>query len=462
MTSIGTPKGVKAKKPKPPWPLRTSSACTMRFGGVATRVIMPLTRAAIDSGMNRRPAAMALRRAIRVTTGMKSATTPVELMNDPVVVTIVISNATRRVSLEPARSASQSPARRAIPVRTRASPTTNSSPIRMTVGSEKPASASAISMTPVAGRATSIMSPTTSPRGRPRANMATAATSRARTTARSGFMGAKIRHRPPSCPRGSVLGLFPIAREQVAQLGALGQQVAMVRGVEAGDQRNALRDLDAGLLQRLGLAGVVRHQAQRPRAEMLEHGLADVVAPHVGGKAQGMVRLDRVGARVLQAIGADLVQQADAAPLLAQVEHEAAAMGGDALERLLELGATVAAPAEERVAGQAFGVDPGEHRRAVGDVAEAQRDMLLAGIAVDEAVQPEHRPRCRQVTGLDEFDAGWMLPARGGDIAGARLVGLGRRRPGESVFLHHPDPVGRWPASPPAAPEPRPASDRVS
>src|SRR5690606_28790485 len=106
--------------------------------------------------------------------------------------------------------------------------------------------------------------------------------------------------------------------------------------------------------------------------------------------------------------------------------HKAAALGGDPLERLLELGAAVAAAAEERVAGQAFGMDAGEHGRAVGEVAQGQGDMLLAGVAVDEAVQAEYRPRRRQVTGLDELDARWMLSGRDGGVVGARLDGLGR------------------------------------
>ena len=43
---MGSPNGVKAKKPKPGTPCRSSSLFTTRLGAVATRVIMPLMSAA--------------------------------------------------------------------------------------------------------------------------------------------------------------------------------------------------------------------------------------------------------------------------------------------------------------------------------------------------------------------------------------------------------------------------------
>lgn len=45
------------------------------------------------------------------TTGMKIATTPVELMNAPSSATLSMSSTTRRVLLAPARADSQSPSR---------------------------------------------------------------------------------------------------------------------------------------------------------------------------------------------------------------------------------------------------------------------------------------------------------------------------------------------------------------
>ena len=50
---------------------------------------------------------------------------------------------------------------------------------------------------------------------------------------------------------------------------------------------------------------------------------ADPVVALVGLEAQGLVGLDRVLALVLELVGHDLVDEADAAALLAQVEQDA-------------------------------------------------------------------------------------------------------------------------------------------
>lgn len=66
---------------------------------MATSVIIPLRSAATDSGIISRPAGMEAFRAILSTIGMNIATTPVELMNDPMPATTIIRSTIRRVSL---------------------------------------------------------------------------------------------------------------------------------------------------------------------------------------------------------------------------------------------------------------------------------------------------------------------------------------------------------------------------
>ena len=123
--------------------------------------------------------------AMRSATGMKMATTPVELITAPSTPTASISSTRRRVPLLPARSVSRSPIRCATPVRTSPSPITKRVAIRMTLGSVKPASDSPMLMTPVKGSRVSISRATASIRGRLAANITMAVASRARTTARS-------------------------------------------------------------------------------------------------------------------------------------------------------------------------------------------------------------------------------------------------------------------------------------
>ena len=85
----------------------------------------------------------------------------------------------------------------------------------------------------------------------------------------------------------------------------------------------------------------------------------------VVGEAQAQIGVDRVEALILERISAQLVDQADAAPLLAQIEQDSPARRGDRLERRVELRAAIAFERAEHVAGQAFAVEPDE-RRATG------------------------------------------------------------------------------------------------
>ena len=176
---------MKLKKRNPSKPCLASSAFTTRFGAVATSVSMPLTNAAMLSGIISRLGAVPVLPQMRKTTGMKIATTAVELIRAPRPPTTSISNTRRRVSLVPADAFNQSPSRLATPVRTRPSPMTKSAAIRTMLESLKPASASLTLMMPVNGSATIMINATMSMRGRSAMNMAIAAASSKRTMARS-------------------------------------------------------------------------------------------------------------------------------------------------------------------------------------------------------------------------------------------------------------------------------------
>ncbi|CAH0301883.1 hypothetical protein SRABI106_03797 [Rahnella aquatilis] len=107
--STTSPTGVTPKKPKPSNPSRNSSLLTTMFGGVATSVIMPLISPAKLSGIISRAGEVFIRAETLITTGMKIATTPVELIKAPRPATVSISKTSIRVSLLPATFISQSP-----------------------------------------------------------------------------------------------------------------------------------------------------------------------------------------------------------------------------------------------------------------------------------------------------------------------------------------------------------------
>src|SRR3546814_17745691 len=73
-----------------------------------------------------------------------------------------------------------------------------------------------------------------------------------------------------------------------------------------------------------------------------------------------------IGAAILQLIGANLVQQANAATFLAQVKQHAAAFAGNGLQRGFKLRTAIAALAEQGIARQAFGVQARSEERRVG------------------------------------------------------------------------------------------------
>src|SRR6202022_4665837 len=105
-----------------------------------------------------------------------------------------------------------------------------------------------------------------------------------------------------------------------AELLALRLEIARVLGVRGDLERHLIDDLEAEALDPGDLARVVREEANRREPEVGEDLRADPVVPGVGREAELGVRLDRVTALLLQLVGLELVEQADAATLLRHVE----------------------------------------------------------------------------------------------------------------------------------------------
>src|SRR2546422_10825302 len=125
-------------------------------------------------------------------------------------------------------------------------------------------------------------------------------------------------------------------------------------------ERRARDHVDSVGLESHDLLRVVREQAPPPDAQVAQYLRADAVVPEVFFETELEVRLHGVASLVLEGVGADLVGEADAAPLLVEVDDDAPAGGRDLLERLAELIAAVAAFGAEDVPGQALGVQADE------------------------------------------------------------------------------------------------------
>src|SRR5690606_40421548 len=97
------------------------------------------------------------------------------------------------------------------------------------------------------------------------------------------------------------------------------------------------------------LGGVVGHEADRPDTQVLEDLGADAVLPEIGGETQGVVGLHRIQPLILEGVGPDLVEKADAPAFLAHVDEDAPALPLDVLEGRFQLGPAVAPEAPEHL-----------------------------------------------------------------------------------------------------------------
>ena len=151
--------------------------------------------------------------------------------------------------------------------------------------------------------------------------------------------------------------------------------------------RHLVGHAQAVALEAHDLLRVVGEQADRAEPEVHEDLGADAVVAQVGGQAELEVGVDGVEALLLEPVGAQLVQQADAAALLGEVEQHAAALVLDARERVLELLAAVAAQRVEHVAGEALGVHAHEHVVLAVDLALDHRHVVLV---VHQRAEADH------------------------------------------------------------------------
>ena len=167
-------------------------------------------------------------------------------------------------------------------------------------------------------------------------------------------------------------------RDRVAELLTFRGEVARVLGGRLDLERHLLDDRQPVAVEPRELARIVREDADRRQPEVGEDLVADPPLPRVGREPEREVRLDRVEPVRLQLVGAELVEEADSAALLAHVQDDAAILLGlDARERVLELLAAVAEERVEDVARQALGVHADEDVLRALDVALHERDVLL-------------------------------------------------------------------------------------
>src|SRR5687767_6294929 len=115
----------------------------------------------------------------------------------------------------------------------------------------------------------------------------------------------------------------------MAELVPFGLEVAGVLAVRLRHDRDALVDAEPVALETDQLLWVVGDRTDRLHAEVEQDLRADAVVPQIGLKAELLIRLDRVGAAILQLVRPELVEQTNAPSFLVEVDDDAAAFGGD-------------------------------------------------------------------------------------------------------------------------------------
>src|SRR3546814_8306823 len=87
----------------------------------------------------------------------------------------------------------------------------------------------------------------------------------------------------------------------------------------------------------LHFQGIVGEKPNFADVQEIEHSRRDGKIPCINGKAESNIGVDGVETLVLQRIGAQLVDKADAASLLTEVQEYAPACLGDLMQRLMKL-----------------------------------------------------------------------------------------------------------------------------
>src|SRR5688572_13224540 len=175
----------------------------------------------------------------------------------------------------------------------------------------------------------------------------------------------------------------------MAELVALGREITGVLAVRGLDDGHALLDAQPIALEPHHLARIVRDRADRLQPEVEQDLRADAVVPEVRLEAQLLVGLDRVGAAILELVRLELVEEADAAPFLVEVDDDAATLPLDHRHRRVELPAAIAAHRVEDVTREALRVHAHEDPLPSRHIALDERDVL---VAVDVVPEADDRP----------------------------------------------------------------------
>ena len=133
--------------------------------------------------------------------------------------------------------------------------------------------------------------------------------------------------------------------------------------------------------KRLDLGRIVGHQPHPRHAEQVEHARGVAEAPLVEAEAEDFICVIGVVAPRLQAIGANLVGEAVAAPFLVEIEDHAAAVFRHVAGGVAQLVAAVAFERAEQIARQAGRMQADMHGTSEIGLSDDHRRLVAQALA---------------------------------------------------------------------------------
>ena len=164
--------------------------------------------------------------------------------------------------------------------------------------------------------------------------------------------------------------------EQVPHAQSLGIQIAFVVFVAPVFQRASFHDFNAVVGQGVDFGRIVGHEYDLDNSQGFHDFRTDAVMPGVGWKAQLKIGIHGVQAVILQIVGFDFVEKADAAAFLAHIQQYAASFLCNGGHGCGQLEAAVAAQATQNVPGEAFGMNAAEYWLTVVNAARIEHGMI--------------------------------------------------------------------------------------
>lgn len=151
--------------------------------------------------------------------------------------------------------------------------------------------------------------------------------------------------------------------------------------------RHAFHHPYAALFQLFHFVRIIGEQAHRTNAKRFQSFGGEFVIANVVRKTKPFVCFDRIESRVLQLVGLKLINQANAAAFLGQIQQHPRRFLGNFAQRKFELRPAVASLRSKDIPRKALRMDANQRRlfaaRRTIDLSVLQRDCFLTGLSFD-------------------------------------------------------------------------------